>query len=40
MVEVSGTSAESRLERRSHPPGDDALRAQLAARRSQHEQLV
>jgi hypothetical protein len=36
-AEVSGTGAESRLERGSHPPGDDAPRAQPAARRSQHE---
>jgi hypothetical protein len=36
-AEVSGTGAESRRERGSHPPGDDAPRAQPAARRSQHE---
>jgi hypothetical protein len=36
-AEVSGTGAESRQERGSHPPGDDAPRAQPAARRSQHE---
>jgi hypothetical protein len=35
-AEVSGTGAESRRERGSHPPGDDAPRAQPAARRSQH----
>jgi hypothetical protein len=31
-AEVSGTGAESRWERGSHPPGDDAPRAQPAAR--------
>jgi hypothetical protein len=36
-AEGSGTGAESRRERGSHPPDDDALRAQHAARRSQHE---
>jgi hypothetical protein len=36
-AEVSGTGAESRRERGSHPPGDDAPRAQPAAGRSQHE---
>jgi hypothetical protein len=36
-TEVSGTGAESRRERGSHPPGDDAPRAQPAAERSQHE---
>jgi hypothetical protein len=36
-AEVSGTGAESRRERGSHPPGDDAPHAQPAARRSQHE---
>jgi hypothetical protein len=36
-AEVSGMGAESRRERESHPPGDDAPRAQPAARRSQHE---
>jgi hypothetical protein len=33
-AEVSGTGAESQRERGSHHPGDDALRAQPAARRS------
>jgi hypothetical protein len=33
-AEVSGTGAESRRERGSYPPGDDALRALPAARRS------
>jgi hypothetical protein len=36
-AEVSGTGAKSLQERGSHHPGDDALRAQLAARRSHHE---
>jgi hypothetical protein len=36
-AEVSGTGAESRREQGSHPPGDNAPRAQLATRRSQHE---
>jgi hypothetical protein len=36
-AEGSGTDAESRRERESHPPGGDAPRAQPAAGRSQHE---
>jgi hypothetical protein len=36
-AEVSGTGVGSRLEWGSHPPGDDAPRAQPAAGRSQHE---
>jgi hypothetical protein len=36
-AKVSGTGAESRRERGSHPPGDNAPRAQPVARRSQHE---
>jgi hypothetical protein len=36
-AEVSSTGAETRRERGSHPPGDDAPRAQPAAGRSQHE---
>jgi hypothetical protein len=36
-AEVSGTDAESQQGRGSHPPGDDAPRAQPATRRSQHE---
>jgi hypothetical protein len=36
-AEVSGTGAESRRERGSHPPGDDGPRAQPATGRSQHE---
>jgi hypothetical protein len=36
-AEVSGTGAESRRERGSHPPGDDVSRAQPTVGRSQHE---
>jgi hypothetical protein len=36
-AEVSGTGAESRRERGSHPLGDDVPRAQPVARRSQHK---
>jgi hypothetical protein len=36
-AEVSGTGAESRQERGSHPPGDDAPRALFVAGRNQHE---
>jgi hypothetical protein len=36
-AKVSGMGVESRRERGSHPPGDDAPRTQPAAGRSQHE---
>jgi hypothetical protein len=36
-TEVSGMGAESRQERESHPPGDDAPHAQPTAGRSQQE---